>query len=168
VPSISRYFETSKTYFFSFNACKNYFATILLLFTSELALVTTPILQKLHPVELLFTPKKNKEAIMYARLTFTKTSREHSEIIKKIFNEEVIPVVRTQKGNVGCWLLEPTNDNDDYISLTEWRTHKDADMYEATGTYRMLVEKVKNYYIAKPVLKTYNVTELKMPSTAAQ
>jgi heme-degrading monooxygenase HmoA len=105
---------------------------------------------------------------MFARLTFIKTSSRHSDEVKKIFNEEVMPVIRTQIGNIGCWLLEPTDSNDDYISLTEWRTPGDAQAYEASGTYQMLVDKIKDYYTAKPILKTYNITEIKMSSTADQ
>jgi heme-degrading monooxygenase HmoA len=99
---------------------------------------------------------------MFARLTFIKTSPESSDDIKRIYNEEIVPVVRSQKGNIGCWLMEPTSENDDYISLTEWNSPADADAYETSGTYRKLVDKIKDYYTAKPVLKTYNVAESKL------
>jgi quinol monooxygenase YgiN len=104
---------------------------------------------------------------MFARLTFIKTSAENFDNVKKIFSEEIVPVVRSQKGNIGCWLLEPTNTDDDFISLTEWVSSTDADTYEATGTYRKLVEKVKDYYTKTPVLKTYNIAESKF-SAATQ
>lgn len=103
---------------------------------------------------------------MFARLTFIKTSAENSNDIKRIYNEEVVPVVRSQKGNIGCWLLEPTNNADEYISLTEWVSSAEADAYEASGTYRMLVDKLKDLFIERPVLKTYNVAETKISATA--
>jgi len=103
---------------------------------------------------------------MYARLTFLKLSRDTSDLAIKVYNDEILPVVRSQKGNIGCWLLEPTNATDDYISLTEWVSPNDADAYEASGTYRSLVEKIKEYYTGKPVLKTYNIAEFKMSATA--
>ncbi|MCW3110889.1 MAG: antibiotic biosynthesis monooxygenase [Segetibacter sp.] len=105
---------------------------------------------------------------MFARLTFIKTSPENSDQVKRIYNEEIVPVVRSQKGNIGCWLLEPTNTDDDYISLTEWTSSTDADAYEASGTYRTLVDKVKDYYTAKPALKTYNVAESKISAASIQ
>jgi heme-degrading monooxygenase HmoA len=77
----------------------------------------------------------------------------------------VIPVVKSQKGNIGIWLLEPTNESDDYISLTEWTSKADADAYESSGTYRTLVDKIKDMYVSKPVLKTYNVAETKIMVT---
>jgi heme-degrading monooxygenase HmoA len=103
---------------------------------------------------------------MFARLTFIKTAPENSDKLKKIYNEEVVPVVRSQKGNIGCWLLDPTNPEDDYVSLTEWVSSADANAYEASGTYKALVDKMKDYYISKPELKTYNVAETKVVANA--
>ncbi|QEC69483.1 antibiotic biosynthesis monooxygenase [Panacibacter ginsenosidivorans] len=99
---------------------------------------------------------------MFARLTFIGVQSNKMENLRKIFNEEIVPVVKSQKGNLGIWLLEPTNENDDFISLTEWISKADADAYEATGTYRALVDKVKDMYKSKPVLKTYNLAETKI------
>ena len=99
---------------------------------------------------------------MFARLTFIGVQSESIEELNKIYNEEVVPVVRSQQGNVGAWLLEPTNDADDFISLTEWLSEADANVYESSGTYRMLVDKLKDKYKSKPVLKTYNVAETKV------
>src|SRR5580765_4932535 len=97
------------------------------------------------------------EAIMFARLTFLSIQREKVEDLKRIYNEEVVPVVKSQKGNVGIWLLEPTNENDDFVSLTEWMSKADSEAYEASGTYRTLVDKLKDAYTSKPVLRTYNI-----------
>jgi len=99
---------------------------------------------------------------MFARLTYLSIQTEYLDEVKKIYNEEIIPVVKSQKGNIGIWLLEPTNSEDEFISLTEWISKADADAYESSGTYRMLVDKVKNRYKNKPVLKTYNVAESKI------
>ena len=99
---------------------------------------------------------------MFARLTFISIKPESVEDLKRIFNEEVVPVVKSQKGNVGIWLLEPTNSADDYVSLTEWVSEAEANAYELSGTYRTLVDKLKDKYKNKPVLKKYNVAETKI------
>jgi quinol monooxygenase YgiN len=99
---------------------------------------------------------------MFARLTFISIQTDKLENLRKIFNEEVVPVVKSQKGNLGIWLLEPTNENDEFVSLTEWVSKADADAYEASGTYRMLVDKIKDMYTSKPVLKTYNIADTKI------
>lgn len=99
---------------------------------------------------------------MFVRLTYIDFSPEHSDTIKRMFNDEIIPVVKAQKGNIGIWFLEPTDSADEYISLTEWETRADADAYESSGVYRELVDKLKGMYKSKPVLKTYNVSDTKV------
>ena len=96
---------------------------------------------------------------MFARLTFIDILPEHAGKLKKIFAEEIIPVVKKQKGNIGIWLLEPTDAADRYISLTEWISVADADVYQSSGVYMDLVNKMKNSYKSTPVLKAYYVTE---------
>ena len=94
---------------------------------------------------------------MFIRLTFFDFQLQHLDEVKKIFNEEVVPVVKTQKGNLGIWLLEPTNQMDQFISLTEWTSEVDAQTYQNSGTYKQLVDLLKDKYRTNPVLRTYNV-----------
>jgi heme-degrading monooxygenase HmoA len=94
---------------------------------------------------------------MFIRLTFFDFQLQHLDEVKKIFNEEVVPVVKTQKGNLGIWLLEPTNQMDQFISLTEWTSEADAQTYQNSGTYKRLVDILKDKYRTSPALKTYNV-----------
>ena len=96
---------------------------------------------------------------MFARLTFIDILPEHAGKLKKIFAEEIIPVVKKQKGNIGIWRLEPTDVADRYISLTEWISAADADAYQASGVYKELVNRMKDSYKSRPVLKAYHVTE---------
>ncbi|MBD0289333.1 MAG: antibiotic biosynthesis monooxygenase [Flavisolibacter sp.] len=93
---------------------------------------------------------------MFVRLTFLSTLPENKDELKRIFTEEVVPIVRQQKGNLNVMLLEPTNMAENYISLTEWENKSDGDAYEASGTYRKLVDKIKNLVARQPELKTYN------------
>jgi heme-degrading monooxygenase HmoA len=99
---------------------------------------------------------------MIARLTYFGIRANDVEDVKKIYNEECVPVIKKQKGNVGAWLLEPTNPDDDFISLTEWLSMADADAYETSGTYKSLVDKVRNKFRGNPVLKTYTAAEMKV------
>ncbi len=102
---------------------------------------------------------------MFARLTFIRVQPESIEELKRIYNEELAPVVKSQKGNIGAWLLEPTDSADDFISLTEWISESEANAYESSGTYRTLVDKLKDKYKNKPSLKTYKVAETKVAVT---
>ena len=92
---------------------------------------------------------------MVVRLTYFGVSPEKVEDMKKVYADEAIPVVRSQKGNLDCKLLEPVNKNDDFISMTVWDNQEDADAYETTGVYKKLVDKVKGSFSGEPQLKVY-------------
>ena len=103
---------------------------------------------------------------MIARLTFFGVHPQDTEELKKTYNEEIVPVIRTQKGNMGAWLLEPKDENDEFISLTEWISLQDAEAYESSGVYRELVAKAANRFYSGPVLKTYTAVDNKIISPA--
>ena len=103
---------------------------------------------------------------MIARLTFFGVHPKDADELKKTYNEEIVPVIRAQHGNMGAWLLEPKDENDDYISLTEWISTADAEAYESSGTYRRLVDQVKDRFRSAPVLKTYSAIDSKIISPA--
>jgi heme-degrading monooxygenase HmoA len=92
---------------------------------------------------------------MIVRLTFISFLPQNLEQAKRIYNEEIVPVIKKQKGNIDCKLLEPIEKTDDYISMTTWETREDADAYHTGGVYRDLVEKVRKDFSKDPVLKVY-------------
>jgi quinol monooxygenase YgiN len=100
---------------------------------------------------------------MYARLTFLEIDPKDIKEVTAIYNAEVVPAVRAFKGNVDILLLEPTDGSGSIVSITTWSSQADADEYENSGTYRALVDKLKDKYTGKPVLKTYNVQESNVP-----
>ena len=101
---------------------------------------------------------------MFVRLTFVQFAPESAKDAKRIFMQDVVPVVRKQKGNISIRLLEPTELSDDYISLTEWETKADADAYGNSGTYKQLVGLLNSYFTKAPVLKTYQVEDVLIAS----
>jgi len=115
---------------------------------------------------ILFFKLKIKGGFMIARLTYFGLNQKDVEDLKRIYNEETMPVIKKQKGFLGAWLLEPTDPKDQYISLTEWVSQADADAYEASGTYKQLVGKVKDRFIGDPVLKIYTAAETKIMTPA--
>lgn len=96
---------------------------------------------------------------MHVRLTFFTSLPDKNEEAIKIFHDEIVPVVKQQKGNIDIFLLEPTEENNEAISFSTWETKADADDYEATGLYTELVNKVRHTFAKPPVLKTYNTGE---------
>lgn len=92
---------------------------------------------------------------MIVRLTYLSFLPNNLVQTKQIYHDEVVPTVRKQKGNIDCRLLEPIDNNDEYISMTTWETKADADAYHSSGIYRDLVNKVKKDFAKDPVLKVY-------------
>ena len=93
---------------------------------------------------------------MVVRLTHFNVSADQSEEVKKIYNQEVVPELKKQKGHVNVMLLEPV-DSTEFISLTAWENKADAEAYESSGKYKELVGKIKGL-IGKPVLKVYTTS----------
>jgi len=92
---------------------------------------------------------------MYIRLTYVNYLPGKIEEAKRLYEEEITPIVKKQKGNLDCRMLEPVNKGDDYISMTVWETKEDADNYQNTGVYKKLVDRFKNLFSKEPVLKVY-------------
>jgi heme-degrading monooxygenase HmoA len=92
---------------------------------------------------------------MYVRLTYVAFLPDKVEEAKKIYNTEIVPVVKKQKGNLDCRMLEPIDRTDDYISMTVWDNKEDAGAYHVSGTYKQLVNKIQSLYSKNPVLKVY-------------
>jgi heme-degrading monooxygenase HmoA len=101
---------------------------------------------------------------MYARLTFIEIDPKDVKEVSKLYNTQIVQTIRECKGNKDALLLEPTEAAGEFISLTLWNTKEDADEYESSGTYRRMVDIIKNKFVNKPILKTYNVQESKVPA----
>jgi quinol monooxygenase YgiN len=93
---------------------------------------------------------------MVVRLTRFNLSPEKAQEAKKIYQQEVVPEVKKQKGNTNVMLLEPTDGSNEYISVTAWENKSDAETYESSGKYKELVDKITGMITDQPVLKTYN------------
>ena len=92
---------------------------------------------------------------MVVRLTRLHIPAEKVKQAKKLYQKELVPEVRKQKGNINIMLLEPTDGTNDYISFTAWETDADAENYETSGKYKQMVDKFKDMFTGKTVLKTY-------------
>lgn len=101
---------------------------------------------------------------MYARLTFIEIDPKDAKELSSIYNTEIVAAIRDFKGLQDVYLLEPTDGSGEVISITTWKSKADADEYENSGTYRKLVDKLKDKYLSKPVLKTYNSQDSKVPA----
>lgn len=97
---------------------------------------------------------------MFVRLTFCKFSPESINDAIDVYNRDIAPVVRQQKGNISIRILEPVDKADDFVSITEWNTKADADAYEESGLYKSLVGKLANFFSKPPTLRSYNAQDV--------
>ena len=94
---------------------------------------------------------------MWVRLALAKIKPESVDEFRKIWNDEVRPIIEKQTGFVNAMFLEPVSEEDDFISCTLWGSKENGDAYEASGTYKELVGKVLHTLAAAPVVKSYEV-----------
>ncbi len=94
---------------------------------------------------------------MWVRLTFVKMQPDKVDEARKIFYEELVPTVKAQKGNIDMLMMEPVDENEEFISLTSWDNKANGDAYESSGTYLEMVDKVKFAFAEAPTLKSYEV-----------
>ncbi len=92
---------------------------------------------------------------MFVRLTYLNFLPGKVDEAKRIYNEEIVRIVRQQMGNIDCRLLEPVDPEDDYISMTVWNKKEDAIAYQASEIYKDLIERVQALYSKNPELKIY-------------
>lgn len=92
---------------------------------------------------------------MFVRMTHIALLPEKVADATQLFNQEIAPVVKQQKGNKDVWLLESTEKAGHFISVTIWQSESDAQEYESSGKYKELVDKVRNFFAQPPELKTY-------------
>jgi heme-degrading monooxygenase HmoA len=93
---------------------------------------------------------------MFVRLGTFAVKPGDLETLRKTYNEVCAPLVRAAEGNVDCFLLEPTSPGD-IIACTMWRAEEDAARYEASGTAKEVVAKVRHHFAGPPRLDAYRV-----------
>ena len=98
---------------------------------------------------------------MFVRIVSVKVQEGKQDEFKKIYSEIIIPELKSVKGCQYAYLIESVNEEDEYISLTVWDNKEDADIYESSGKFTELVNKIKHtfsqFYLWKMALeKDYN------------
>ncbi len=79
---------------------------------------------------------------MYVRLTSMKVEHERTEEFKRIYEAEIVPVLRGVPGCRYAFLVESA-DEGEAISVTIWDSKEHADAYEQSGIFDELVEKLR-------------------------
>ena len=77
---------------------------------------------------------------------------------RRIFNEQIAPELRKQKGNVEVYLLEPKNQTkDEFISVSIWKNEMDAEKYEQSGKFDEFSKLLKPFTTGQLTVKQYDL-----------
>lgn len=83
---------------------------------------------------------------MYLRIVSLKVLPEHREEFERLYRTEIIPAFRKTPGCLHAYLTENVNVPDEFFSITMWEKKENADVYEISGEYERLREKVKHTF----------------------
>jgi quinol monooxygenase YgiN len=96
---------------------------------------------------------------MYIRTINVKIQPDKLDEARKIYYDDIVPEVKSQKGNIDIFLMESLDRDGEVISFTSWESQEDADRYEGSGTYVQMVNKIKHTFANVPTLWSYKVKE---------
>jgi len=94
---------------------------------------------------------------MFARLTIVQVKMDKLDETVKIFEENVVPVAKSQKGYRGGYLLTDRKTGKG-IAMTLWDSEADAIANEQSGYYQEQVSKFKDLWTAPPIREGYEVS----------
>ena len=89
---------------------------------------------------------KQRVGPLFVRIVSPQVRPGKLEEFKRIFREEVIPVVRAAEGCLYAALTETANDSEHPVSLTVWNSLHDAEQYEQSGVFKALTAKVEQTF----------------------
>lgn len=94
---------------------------------------------------------------MFVRLTYFSLEPEKIEEMKKVYYDEVAPVIRQQPGIKDVMLLDPVQKSDDFISCSIWESESDIKAFESSEAYPSAIGKIKAAAAKAPSQKYYNI-----------
>lgn len=94
---------------------------------------------------------------MFARLTSVQVNAEKIDEVIKIFDDNVVPAAKSQKGYSGAYLLTDRKTGKCY-ALSLWDNEEDAIANEQSGYYKEQVGRFAEFMTAPPVQEGYEVS----------
>ncbi len=94
---------------------------------------------------------------MFARVNLNQVSVENVDAVIRIWEEDVIPAAKSQKGFCGAYLLTDRKVGKG-MGITLWESEEDAVTNEQSGYYQEQLAKFKNIFIVPPVRVGYEVS----------
>ena len=78
--------------------------------------------------------------------------------LRETYARDCTPIVRAAPGNVDVYLLEPAEGAGPVIACTVWQTEEHAQAYDASGTAKEVVARVKGFFAGPPTLRSYRLS----------
>jgi quinol monooxygenase YgiN len=79
------------------------------------------------------------------------------DALRETYTRDCVPIVRAAPGNVDVYLLEPADGAGPIIAATVWQSEEHARAYDASGTAKQVVAKVKGFFAGAPTLRSYRL-----------
>jgi heme-degrading monooxygenase HmoA len=83
---------------------------------------------------------------LYIRILSVKLQPGKTEEFAKIYQSEILPVLRSVQGCRYAFLTEGVEERNEVISLTIWDSKEAAEVYEASGLFKKLTRKVQHTF----------------------
>jgi heme-degrading monooxygenase HmoA len=94
---------------------------------------------------------------MFVRLGSFEVLPGRLDELRSTYYRDCVPIVKAAPGNVDVYLLEPAEGAGPIVACTIWRTEQDAAAYDASGTAKEVVAKVKPLFAGPPALRSYRI-----------
>jgi heme-degrading monooxygenase HmoA len=94
---------------------------------------------------------------MFVRMGSFRVVPGQLEELRRIYLGECASMVKAAPGNLDCCLLESATDPDSVAAWTVWQTEKDAQEYDASGTAKAVVAKVRHLFVGPPTLSSFRI-----------
>lgn len=99
---------------------------------------------------------------MFVRLGSFEVVPGKLDELRAVYNRDCVPVVKAAAGNVDVYLLEPAEGTGPIVpytilACTIWATEEAAVAYDASGTAKEVVSKVRHFFAGPPTLRSYRI-----------
>jgi heme-degrading monooxygenase HmoA len=91
-------------------------------------------------------PTLSEVGRLFIRILSVKLQPGKTEEFAKIYQSEILPILRSVQGCRYAFLTEGVEERNEVISLTIWDSKEAADVYEASGLFKKLTKKVQHTF----------------------
>jgi quinol monooxygenase YgiN len=91
-------------------------------------------------------PAPGHASFLYLRMVSMRVQTEKTAEFKSIFENEVLPQLRSTAGCLYVYLVENVEQKDEWLSVSIWNSKEDADQYEQSGAFDRLRAKLESTF----------------------